>query len=105
MISEITDNEKLAFEYLRVLLGVFEGERKLHLIMRAIQYANPMEYFHGPKSIEEQIRREIFLVRATSYWRRKMLKFNIDNYEQINNIRKYEQYEVTMLQMKLLRTC
>lgn len=95
------ENEKLAFEYLRILLGVIDGDRKLLLISRAIEYADPLEYFHEPKSPEEAVRREIFLVRASSYWNRKMLQFNSDNYEQINRIRNYEQYEVTRLKMQL----
>ncbi len=101
MSNEITEKEKLAFDYLRILLGVVGGDRPIMLIYRAIQYADPLEYFHEPKSKEEAIRREIFLVRARSYWNRKMLEFNSDNYKQINDIRTYEQHEVTRLRMQL----
>ena len=104
MDSGVTENEKLAFEYLRVLLGVVDGERPLMLIWRAIQYADPLEYFHEPKSVEEAVRREIFLVRARSYWNRKMLEFNSDNYKQINDILTYEQYEITRLRAQLMQT-
>jgi len=98
------ENEKLAFDYLRVLLGVVDEDRKLMLIYDAIRYADPMEYFNEPKSKQEAIRREMFLVRASSYWKRKMLTFNNDNYGQINKIRNYEQHEVTRLKMQLQTT-
>lgn len=76
-----------------------DDARQMILTIRAMEYADTTKYIVEPKTHEESIMNEIFFLKATCYWKRKMLSIN--DVKQIQAIQKHEHWEVMRLKSKL----
>ena len=101
-VSGRPDEEKLrkAFPSLAVLINLDLMEAKqIFLAIKAMEYADISTYTVEPKTKEENIMNEIFLIKASCYWQRKMV--SIDNIKQIQRIQQHEHMEVMKLKSRL----
>lgn len=89
-----------AFAELMVILNVnLNVEREVWALAHAIKYAENEPYYPNPKGSVQKIYNEIFLTRATCYYRRKMLPIN--EIRESNNIRGYEVSRIFSLKSQL----
>ena len=102
MKIDIEEKTKQAFAFLAIELGIdISSARECFLLSRAIMYADAYNYYDQPTTNEENATKQIFLIRATSYFRRKALNpFENDNLKIINSIRNHEEYSVLNLKMR-----
>ena len=81
-----------------------DDTKELMLLGRAIQYADISYYCAVPKDIYERTDREIFLLKASCYFKRKKINpVTHEDREVIRQIENYEHNNVRILRLKYQR--
>ena len=81
-----------------------DDPKELVLLGRAIRYADISYYFATPKDRHESIDREIFLIKASCYFKRKKINpLSHEDREVIRQIENYEHNNVRLLRLKYQR--
>lgn len=101
-LVDIEEKTRKAFDFLAIELGIdISSTREVVMLYRAIEYANPKNYYCEPAATEENVYNQIFLIRAMSYFKRKMINpMERDGMERINSIRNHEEYSVLSLKAR-----
>ncbi len=91
------EKKKEAIEFLIREIGAdFNSAKELLILSRSIEYAGIEKWISHPLSREEEALKKIFIIRATSYFRRKCLHpFN--DIEKIKYIENHEHIECDAL--------
>ena len=101
LINKNAKHEEDALPFLMVYLGIFpEDFRELTILTNAIKYADISNWVDEPKCTIDATKKEIFIVKATFYYKRKLLNVFKDE-KIIRQLRENEEYEVSWLKNKI----
>lgn len=100
----MTDEDKIAeaagFLVMELGVDINDDGQRLRLA-RAIKYADIDNYILNPRNRKDHVRREIFYLKATCYFKRAILTPSIENFQQVDSINKWEYYKLAQLKSEI----
>lgn len=103
--KQIEEKTNHAITFLALELGIASpNEKELALLMRSIQYADINHYCEYPLSISEKFLKEMFIIKAIAFFKRKILNpFVKENIQYIREIQEWEYRNIHLIKAQYIR--